>query len=237
MIRVEKNHNLELSLAYDKCLNVLSMGDGRTFKYDFGNRLSEASVDRNVIKFNYDFNGIRTSKISSASGYVKYFYEDNMLSGMTVDNDIYVHFVYSQNKILGFIANQGLFEYKFSYIKNQYGDIVGIVKDGRELICTYDYDEYGNIIQEQILNKNYERFAHLNPFRYRGYVYDEETGLYYLLTRYYDPKSMIFLTPDNENNYGVTNINPFCYCLYDPINNIDPTGNVGVSTVIFSIIA
>lgn len=236
LVRVEKNHKIELSLVYDRCLNITSLGDGRTFKYDVGNRLSEANIDGNMVKFNYDYNGIRTSKESSSSK-AKYFYEDNILIGMTLDNNIFIHFVYSQDKILGFIADIGEFEYKFSYIKNNLGDIVGIVKDGRELIGTYDYDEYGNIIQEQIINQNYEGFVHLNPFRYRSYVYDEETKLYYLLTRYYDPKSMMFLTLDDENNYGIKNISPYCYCLFDPINKIDPTGCFSISAVIFSAVA
>ena len=38
--------------------------------------------------------------------------------------------------------------------------------------------------------------ANLNPFRYRGYMYDEESGFYYLRSRYYDPYIGRFLNAD-----------------------------------------
>ena len=45
--------------------------------------------------------------------------------------------------------------------------------------------------------------ANINPFRYRGYVYDSETGLYYLKSRYYDPVTGRFLNIKNLQSKNI----------------------------------
>ena len=70
----------------------------------------------------------------------------------------------------------------------------------------------------------------INPIRYRGYYYDGETGLYYLLTRYYDPAIGHFISPDGFEYLDpetIGAINLYAYCCYNPINNIDPNGTFG----------
>ena len=71
-----------------------------------------------------------------------------------------------------------------------------------------------------------DKLGKANPLRYRGYVYDTETGLYYLQSRYYDPKVGRFLNTDNFIATGLSILgnNMFAYCGNNPINNIDPEG-------------
>ncbi len=65
----------------------------------------------------------------------------------------------------------------------------------------------------------------LNPFRYRGYYYDVETGLYYLQSRYYNPEWGRFLNADNQLSTGdLIGMNLFAYCGNNPVNRIDPSG-------------
>ena len=69
----------------------------------------------------------------------------------------------------------------------------------------------------------------LNPFRYRGYYYDEETGFYYLQSRYYDPVTYKFLNIDDPcillvDPYNVMSIYNYDYCNFDPVNDVDPSG-------------
>ena len=66
----------------------------------------------------------------------------------------------------------------------------------------------------------------LNPFRYRGYVYDEETGLYYLRSRYYNPEWGRFVNGDScfDDNAGLFGKNLYTYCANSPINGCDPNG-------------
>ena len=75
--------------------------------------------------------------------------------------------------------------------------------------------------------------GHINPFRYRGYYYDEETGFYYLNTRYYDPEIRRFINMDNPELVAQLaqtpgQLNLYAYCNNNPIMYIDPTGEVAI---------
>ena len=87
------------------------------------------------------------------------------------------------------------------------------------------YDSWGNILEE----KGEPILRRLNPLRYRGYVYDEDTTLYYLQSRYYDPKTGRFINADDTAYIGssgtVLSCNIFVYCENNPINLYDYTGN------------
>lgn len=87
----------------------------------------------------------------------------------------------------------------------------------------YVYDAYGNILQiigNQIIGKK-------NPFRYKGYYYDDETGFYSLQSRYYDPEIGRFINADNQLSTGsdFTGMNLFAYCGNNPVMRVDPTGH------------
>ena len=69
----------------------------------------------------------------------------------------------------------------------------------------------------------------INPFRYKGYYYDEETKLYYLTSRYYNPEVGRFITPDSINCLdpkSITGLNLYAYCVNDPVNYSDGSGHM-----------
>ena len=70
--------------------------------------------------------------------------------------------------------------------------------------------------------------ATLNPFRYRSYYFDEETGLYYLQSRYYDPELGRFISADSIEYLDpetLGGLNLYAYCGNNPVMGIDPNGN------------
>ena len=73
-----------------------------------------------------------------------------------------------------------------------------------------------------------------NPFRYRGYYYDEETGFYYLQTRYYDPITCRFLNADGllDNGSGMHGLNLYIYCNNNPVNLVDPSGQSALDSLL-----
>ena len=78
--------------------------------------------------------------------------------------------------------------------KNLQDDVLRIVNASGTIVTEYTYDAWGNIISiSGYLATTVGRF---NPFRYRSYYYDSETGWYYLNTRYYDPSVGRFISPD-----------------------------------------
>ena len=83
--------------------------------------------------------------------------------------------------------------------------------------------------------------GHINPFRYRGYYYDEETGFYYLNTRYYDPEIRRFINMDNPELVAQLaqtpgQLNLYAYCNNNPILYTDPTGCEIVTAIIITYI-
>ena len=89
-------------------------------------------------------------------------------------------------------------------------------------MVNYQYDAWGN----HTLSGN-SKIANLNPFRYRGYYFDKETGLYYLQTRYYDPEVGRFISPDNTDYATVQTVNGlnlYAYCGNNPVMRTDSNG-------------
>ena len=104
------------------------------------------------------------------------------------------------------------------------GGDAGILDRGAHLVVEYKYVAWGKIIGRT--GSLVSTLGYLNPFRYRGYVYDEETGLYYLKSRYYNPVWGRFINADallgSIGALGAHNI--YAYCYNNPVRRIDPTG-------------
>ncbi len=119
----------------------------------------------------------------------------------------------------------------YYYEKNTLGDIIGIRNSAGTQVATYSYDAWGNIISKS------GTMADINPFRYRGYYYDNETGFYYLQTRYYDPSIRMFI---NADNYELTStlaqtigqLNMYAYANNNPIMFTDESGMFLISTAV-----
>ena len=115
------------------------------------------------------------------------------------------------------------------YVKNAQGDVVVIYNSLGDLKVSYTYDPWGKLLSVESDFDQYERdVSLLNPFRYRGYYYDNETGLYYLQSRYYDPEVGRFINCDDVRYIGATqtelSYNVFAYCENEPISFIDILG-------------
>ena len=135
--------------------------------------------------------------------------------------------------------------------KNELGDIAEIYGVNGKL-CEYRYDAWGNyrlidsgtgmdVTKDQVIggiSTNVSvHIGHINPFRYRGYYYDEETGFYYLNTRYYDPEIRRFINMDNPELVAQLaqtpgQLNLYAYCNNNPIAMIDGNGNFPVTIAI-----
>ena len=132
----------------------------------------------------------------------------------------------------------------YLFTKNMHGDITRIVNANGTLMVSYTYDMHGNRTATYnsdtsnplgVLLRIYQMvISTMNPFGYRGYCYDANTGLYYLQSRYYDPNTGRFINADSTDYLNVSGTvlgcNLFIYCENDPVNNVDPTGESYAST-------
>ena len=120
----------------------------------------------------------------------------------------------------------------FFYQKDAQGNIIAIVDSTGSVVVQYWYDAWGNhkVVYEngdEITDQN--NIGNLNPFRYRGYYYDTETGLYFLQTRYYDPEVGRFLNRDSVQYAApetINGLNLYAYCLNNPVEYVDPDGTL-----------
>ncbi len=114
----------------------------------------------------------------------------------------------------------------YFYVRNAQGDITKIVnKDGNEVVA-YAYDAWGNLMSTT--GSLASTLGVDNPYRYRGYRVDNETGLYYLQSRYYNPSWGRFINADSilGNQGELLTHNLFAYCANNPVMYVDPDGNI-----------
>ena len=130
-----------------------------------------------------------------------------------------IDYLYGEDGIIGIKIGSE----KYLYRKNVFGDVTEIYDEAGTLVGKYNYNAFG----ECEIETDEGGIAEKNPIRYRGYYYDEETGFYYLKTRYYDPEIGRFITIDNTsylNPDGINDLNLYAYCGNNPVMNVDPEG-------------
>lgn len=211
------------SITYDENGNITAYS-GRTFYWQNGRQLYCVEDNDNTFLYTYDDQGYRTSK--TINGKTTYYNSKNgMILSQFNDNDN-LYFQYDNNGTpFGFIHNNE----QYFYVTDQFENIISIIDSNGNKIADYEYDDWGKLLSIKADNEKNKYIANLNPLRYRGYYYDEETGYYYLQSRYYDPNLCRFINADELmmakcNKQEINGLNLFAYCCNNPIGNSDPTG-------------
>ena len=195
-----------------------------TFTWVNGRRLETVTKNGNTFYYSYDEDGNRTSK-SVGDAYTQYMIFDGIMYGeRTYDSngETVIYYLYDENdNKYGFTYNGTYYYYQF----NLQGDVTGIYDANGQLVVQYAYDAWGKLLS--VTGSKASTIGQANPIRYRGYYYDNETGFYYVSSRYYDPEIGRFINADSQLNQkdGILGYNMFAYCHNNPIMYSDPTGH------------
>ena len=205
------------NISYDANGNPLSYRDGMSFEWENGRILKNINTSDKAIQMSYDSNGMRTQK--SVDGVKTNYYYDssNNLFALTQGSDTLFFYYDNSGEVMSVSCNGTM----YYYIKDLQGDITEIVDKDGKAVAEYAYDAWGNMLTE---NNGTLAVGKLNQFRYRSYVYDEETGLYYLQSRYYDPFTGRFLNADIFNDTDTKtslSTNMYAYCENNSVNYVD----------------
>ena len=181
------------------------------------------------VTFGYNGQGQRISK--TKAGTVKYLYDVN--GNLVKESGKGVEYYYDGSGVIGMKYNEGVYFYR----KDIFGNITEIIDSNGNIVVRYRYDGWGN---HKVMNPDGSKnesdtfIGNINPFRYRGYYYDVETGLYYLKTRYYDPETGRFITIDDVSYLApdtINGLNLYAYCGNNPVMNVDPEGTFVISLI------
>ena len=207
----------------------MTYGD-KSFTWADGRNLATITDSSNNDSISYTYNryGYRTGKAVNgvATNYI--VDENGTVVAQKTGNDT-LYFEYDNyGSPLGFVYN-GV---QYLYITNIRNDVIAITDTAGVVLASYTYGDWGECTVDSTSTNL--ALANLNPLRYRGYYYDNETGYYYLQSRYYDPSICRFINSDlpeyaqvQKDYYAGTNL--FAYCCNEPVNNSDPTGFISVS--------
>lgn len=208
------------AITYDEIGNPLTYRDSLSFTWKNGRQLASLQNGSSVINYTYNADGVRIGKSGSRAGTF-------IVSGTQILREINsvatIDYLYDENGSPVGLTYKGKTYY---YRKNLQGDIINITDSTGAKVVTYTYNAWGKIMS---MTGNME-LAVNNPFRYRGYYYDVESGLYYLNSRYYDPQTGRFINADDTDTLlyslsELTDKNLFAYCDNNPIMHDDKNGD------------
>ena len=219
-------------LSYDEIGNPLKFRDGISMTWKNGRQLATLTNGQTSASYDYDESGIRTKK--TVNGITTTYQLDGSKIVSENRNGNIIQYYYNEaGSVIGLRYNGN----DYFFRRTVQGDIIAILNTSGEVVVTYEYDPWGNILSTS--GSMAATLGADNPFRYRGYYYDNESGFYYLQSRYYDPVTGRFLNADDTAYLGVTETtsgyNLFSYCENNVVNYCDYLGFFKVVRAVVSV--
>jgi RHS repeat-associated protein len=216
------NQTMEMEIEYDSSGNPdwsFDFATGEGYEIVWDGRLLTQFEDYNAgsINFKYNDQGIRVQK-----GDHTYVVDGSKVLVEKRGTSVIIYYTYDVD---GSLLSMNYNGNEYFFITNLLGDVIELIDINGNSVAKYKYDSWGNIIYQT------GSMADENPYRYRGYRYDSETGWYYLESRYYNPKIGRFISADGILG-EITNIqshNLYSYAYNNPTMNVDQNGRFPIS--------
>jgi RHS repeat-associated protein len=187
----------------DQLVSITRKGESTpfvTYKYDEDGRRIQKNVNGVITNYHYQGDSL------------------NVLYETDADGNVVRWYVYGANgQRLAMKTGNATYFYHY----NAHGDVIALTDEQGNIVARYQYDAWGNILSQS------GALAEENPYRYAGYQYDNETGLYYLIARYYHPEHGVFLSldPSPGDADDILTQNGYTYANNNPVMYVDPDGN------------
>lgn len=209
----------EKNITYDKMGNPLAYWNGYRFSWTQGQRLESIGDGDSKYEYSYDMEGYRMSKVVDGVKTCFSYQNGTLVMEKSSDSEMRYHYDASGN-LLYFDCGDKQYYYELDDQKS----VVGILDHQGKRLVSYEYDAWGKLVQ---ISGN-QHLGNRNPFRYRSYYYDRESGFYYLHHRYYDPvvRRMLNMDQYTDTQFGMFSHNMYAYCENTPVNASNYTGNV-----------
>ena len=204
------------TIRYDAIGNPLSDGTW-TYTWQNGRQLQKMQKSGVTAEFVYNADGLRVQK--TVNGVVtKYTLHGKNIVHMTSGTDE-LHFFYDAQNRPAVVVYNGV---PYAYVKSLQGDIVALLNGAGNVVVSYAYDAWGAPIGKS--GSMASTLGTVQPFRYRGYVFDEEIGLYYLRSRYYSAERCRYVNADSLLRTNLITLNAYHYCRNNSISFRDAGG-------------
>ena len=217
LTKLTKGSRITGTHTYSYTYNAFGQRTGTNYNYTAGTSPASALIKGMLTSYSHTLDYDRSGRLICESKISQYYGEE---SG--TEKKVYL---YDEAGIIGMVytAVSGATT-TYYFMRNLFGDVIGIYNSSGTKVGGYAYDAWGNCT----ITLNTGGIAVRNPIRYRGYYYDEDTKLYYLNARYYCPKYRRFISPDDTaylDPENVNGLNLYTYCNNDPVNYVDPSGH------------
>jgi RHS repeat-associated protein len=206
------------TITYDNVGNPLTYA-GYTYTWEEGRQLAGISGNSQTISYTYNDQGIRQSKtVNGVTTNYRLVGDRVSWEGNGTDS---IYYTYDGS---GNLISMNLNGTEYFYTRNLQGDITGLIDNGGAQVVTYTYDSWGSVLS--ITGTLASTLGQKNPYRYRGYRLDSETGMYYLNSRYYVPEWGRLFSPDVVMNTtgDLNGYNLYAYAANSPAGNADSSG-------------
>ncbi len=239
------------TITYDALGNPLTYYNGASYTFTWsGRRMTSATKGGLTYTFTYNDEGLRTSKtVNGVTTY--YYYEGTLLVAEQSELKTIVYLYDSIGAPIGFRYRTPSYAEDvwddYYYEKNMQGDIVRVYNSDGVSLVSYVYTAWGEITSTTYHNSGANTTVTNNPFRYRGYYYDRDLGLYCTSTRYYDSNIGRWISPDSVmSGVGgdISGYNLYAYCFNNPVMYSDHTGcwpswveKVAIAVAIVAVVA
>jgi RHS repeat-associated protein len=213
----------------------------QTYTFNLWDQVSKVVKENTTTEFEYEMQGLRLAKTkttvqptnsdqnnssqnpASSVEKVRYAYNNagKVISEADANNKAIANYTWGPDRLLA--KRDVSTNKKYFYLYNGHGDVVQLMDESGQIVNHYQYDEWGNIVEQEE--------AVRNDFKYAGEIFDDETGLYYLRARYYDPAIGRFVSKDTYEGQisNPLSQNLYTYVINNPLRYIDPSGNYCVS--------